>query len=164
MLRQLSALSVLAAAGLAGCTMPGGEGSGSQEILCPASGCAPQSRPSGEARALLKTAGEIALGRGFRRTRVTKSGSLESGQSEAFPVRLEAGEKYLAVGLCEEACLDLDLAFYNEQDFEVASDTLEDDIPIIEFSPEVGGSYILRTEMIRCDMEPCRFGVGVYRQ
>lgn len=159
MLKQISALSVLAVFSLTGCASVN-----EPDRLCPASGCTEPSRPSGDAKALLRNAGDIALGRGFRTNVVSTSGRLDSGKSNGFPYLMMPGRKYLLVGLCDMQCADLDAGIYHVEGTEIASDTAEDAIPIVEISPDEEMTVIIRIKMIRCDWEPCQYGVGVYRQ
>ena len=159
MLKQIWALSVLAFFGLTGCTSVT-----EQAELCAASGCTQPSRPVGDAKALLKNASDIALGRGFRTNVVTTSGRLDSGKSSGFPYLLMPGRKYLVVGLCDTQCADLDAGVYEVEGLEIASDTAEDAIPIFELSPDEETTAIIRIKMIRCDLEPCQYALGVYRE
>jgi hypothetical protein len=112
---------------------------------------------------LLRIASDIALGRGFRTNVVTTSGRLDSGRDFGFPYLLMPGRKYLLVGLCDTQCVDLDAGIYQVDGTEIASDTAEDAIPIVELDTEEEVTTIIRVEMIRCDAEPCHYAIGVYR-
>lgn len=46
-------------------------------------------------------------------TRFNNGGQLTHGDSEAYTVTLEAGSSYMLRGVCDEDCLDLDLALYD---------------------------------------------------
>jgi len=111
---------------------------------------------------LQREARQIARGRGFGSLRGLATGRLFSRQTGGLRVNLKAGESYLAIGLCDENCTDLDLAIYDVHGVEIASDTLEDAIPIIEFAPKKTGDFMLRTRLIRCDFEPCVYVTGTF--
>ncbi|MEM1052878.1 MAG: hypothetical protein AAGI28_12370 [Pseudomonadota bacterium] len=131
------------------------------------SGCATTSAPKTSAeifKDLRQEARAIALGRGYAGSHTFNGGMLEERQSGVLRFTLKAGERYVAIGLCDEQCKDIDLGVYDKNGFEIASDRQEDAIPIVELVPEKGGLAFFRMKMIRCDAEPCRYGVGVYRQ
>lgn len=130
-------------------------------------GCATTSAPKTSAevaKGLQREAKNIAAGRGFSQVQVFNAGSLDERQSGILRFALKAGERYVAIGLCDEPCKDIDLGVYDEEGFEIASDTMEDAVPIAELSPDMDTMAIIRVKMIRCDFEPCRYGVGVYRE
>lgn len=131
------------------------------------SGCATTAAPKTSADLIKDLQGEaraIARGRGYTGSQVFNGGSLEERESGMLRLRLEGSERYIAIGLCDEQCKDIDLAVYDEDGFEIASDRQEDAIPIVEFGPGEDGAAVFRVKMVRCDAEPCRYGVGVYRE
>lgn len=106
----------------------------------------------------------IARGRGYTGSQVFNGGSLEERESGMLRFTLKGGERYIAIGLCDEQCKDIDLGVYDQEGSEIASDRQEDSIPIVELAPEEDGVAVFSVKMIRCDAEPCRYGVGVYRE
>lgn len=131
------------------------------------SGCATTPAPKTSAEVvkdLQREARAIARGRGYSGSQVFNGGVLEERETGMLCLRLEGGERYIAIGLCDEPCKDIDLGVYDEGGSEIASDRQEDAIPIVELAPEEDTVVFFRTKMVRCDAEPCRYGVGVYRE
>lgn len=130
-------------------------------------GCTATNAPKGPAlimKELQKEARLIAGGRGYDRTLTQATGSLGNRERKVTEVDLEAGEKYLVVGLCDENCLDIDLEVRDGEGFELASDTLDDAVPIFVVQPDKAGRHLMGTKMIACKSELCIFTVGIYRQ
>lgn len=131
------------------------------------SGCATTTVPKTSAEVvkdLGREARAIARGRGYTGSRVFNGGSLDERQSGLLRFTLKGGKHYIAIGLCDEQCKDIDLGVFDQDGFEIASDTMEDAIPIIELKPDKDTVAIFRTKMIRCDLKPCHYGVGIYRK
>ena len=131
------------------------------------SGCAATIAPKTSAeivRDLGRKARAIARGRGYAGSQVFNGGALDERKSGMLNFTLKGGERYIAIGLCDEQCKDIDLGVYDKAGVEIASDRQEDAIPIVELAPEKDGVALFRVKMIRCDWEPCRYGVGVYRE
>jgi len=130
-------------------------------------GCVSTSAPKTSAevaKGLGREAENIAAGRGFTGSQVFDSGSLDERQSSLLRFSLKRGERYVAIGLCDAQCKDIDLGVYDQDGFGIASDTMEDAIPIIELDPDKDTMAMFRLKMIRCDLEPCQYGVGIYRE
>ena len=114
-------------------------------------------------RDLSREARAIARGRGYASSQAFNGGSLEERETGTLRYALKAGERYIAIGLCDEPCKDIDLIVEDENGREIASDTREDAIPIVELAPKEDQMAVFRVKMIRCDLQPCRYGVGLYR-
>lgn len=130
-------------------------------------GCASLSAPRTSAEVasgLQREAKNIAAGRGFAGSQAFNAGALDERQSGTLRYALKAGERYIAIGLCDEQCKDIDLGVYDEDGVEIASDRQEDAIPIVEFGADEDALAVVRVKMIRCDLEPCEYGVGAYRE
>ena len=91
-------------------------------------------------------------------------GKLAHGATETYSVTLEAGHSYMLMGVCDEDCLDLDLALYDGYGDLVSRDDSEDDAPVVEVSVAVGGEFTLQVTMFQCNAAPCYYGVGLYGQ
>lgn len=113
---------------------------------------------------LEREARAIARGRGFAGSQAFSGGSLDERETGELRYALKGGERYVAIGLCDEQCKDIDLGVYDEAGMELASDRQEDAIPIVELAPESDAIAIFRIKMIRCDEQPCSYGVGIYRK
>lgn len=111
---------------------------------------------------LLNMARGIASDRGYASTHSRYNGSLNNNQTETVTLDLDAGTSYLVVGVCDGDCSDLDLWINDENGYEVDSDVLDDDTPILEVTPRRNARFSIRTKMITCSAEPCYYGIGVY--
>ena len=131
------------------------------------SGCMTAAEPKTSAevvRDLGREARAIARGRGFSGSEAFSGGSLEERETGTLRFTMKSGERYIAIGLCDESCKDIDLIVQDEKGSEIASDTQEDAIPIVELAPDgdVVADFVVK--MIRCDRAPCAYGVGIYRE
>ena len=90
------------------------------------------------------------------------NGSLDAGDEETHSVSLQAGNRYMMVGACDNDCSDLDLRLYDPNDNQVDVDIELDDTPVVEVSPSRSGTYRVEAVMVSCSTEPCFYGVGVY--
>ena len=113
---------------------------------------------------LAREARAIARGRGYASSQAFSGGSLEEREEGTLRYTLRAGERYIAIGLCDEPCKDIDLVVEDESGLELASDRKEDAIPIVELAPKAETIALFRVKMIRCDRAPCAYGAGVYRE
>jgi hypothetical protein len=111
---------------------------------------------------LLDAAQGIARERGYSSTHSRHNGSLSNDQTETVTLDLDAGTSYLVIGVCDGDCSDLDLWINDENGYEIDSDVLEDDTPILEVTPVRNARFSVRTKMIACSAEPCYYGLGVY--
>jgi len=111
---------------------------------------------------LLGTAAGMAKERGFSSTHSRHNGSLNVNQTETVTLDLNAGTSYMVIGLCDQDCSDIDLWISDENGYEIDSDTLEDDVPIVEVTPRRNARFSIRAKMITCNVEPCFYGIGVY--
>lgn len=131
------------------------------------SACATTAAPGTSAeivKDLAREAKAIARGRGYASSQAFNGGVLEERETGTLRYTLKGGERYIAIGLCDDQCKDIDLGIYDDEGSEIASDIQEDAIPIVELAPEDDRVAVFRVKMIRCDAEPCQYGVGVYRE
>jgi hypothetical protein len=92
------------------------------------------------------------------------SGALTSTERDSLQVSLHEGDAYVLTGVCDEDCADLELAVYSENGYEVAAASSAGGTPIVRLTPRATGRYLVRVVMARCDNNPCRYGIGVYRR
>jgi hypothetical protein len=89
-------------------------------------------------------------------------GSLNESEVAPHPGTFEPGADYLIVGRCDVDCTDLDLELSSSDGSVVAEDRDADDKPYVRFRARAG-SYRLRVIMSSCQLEPCAYGLRVYR-
>ena len=67
-----------------------------------------------------------------------------NGGSSSITVHLEGGTKYVFVGGGDDDVTDIDIAISNSYGTVLASDTKNDNYPIVEFTPTYTGTYTLK--------------------
>lgn len=100
---------------------------------------------------------------GYRRTHELFFDYLNHDQYQYVTVDTR-GVRYLVVGACDNDCTDLDFVLYDENGNYIDGDTGDDDIPMVEVTPRRTGTFELRVRMYECSVNPCYWGVGVYRR
>lgn len=114
--------------------------------------------------AQLDSAAQLARQEGFSSTHSRYSGSLDQGESRTVTLDLDAGTSYMIIAPCDQDCSDIDLWLYDENGNLIDEDVLPDDLPIVQVTPIRDARFSLRTRMIRCSVEPCFYGIGVFGQ
>lgn len=87
---------------------------------------------------------------------------LQPGTDHRWQVELVGGTAYRFIGACDNECSNVDMELIDvSTGGVVASDMLADDIPVVEFTPEANGRYIVRLLMQTCTVAPCFAGARV---
>ncbi|HJU86984.1 MAG TPA: hypothetical protein VJ788_06425 [Gemmatimonadota bacterium] len=86
----------------------------------------------------------------------------DSEPVDNWPVYLSAGSTYRIVGVCDNDCTDFDLSLEDADRNVLVSDVLEDDLPIVNFSPSTSATYWIRPTMVACGVNPCGYGIAVF--
>ena len=68
----------------------------------------------------------------------------------------------MIVGVCDNDCSDFDLALETSDRAVLASDVLDDDVPVVEYAPNKSGTYWIRPTMVACSVNPCGYGIVVF--
>lgn len=102
---------------------------------------------------------------GFEQILATKYAWLNDDETDHYGLKLVAGRTYRIVGACDQDCSDMDLFLYGDETIEslLESDDLEDNIPILNFTPTETKNYRIKIGMYACSTEPCQVGVDVFR-
>lgn len=100
--------------------------------------------------------------RGFAHAVGPLSGALASNRAAQLPLTLRAGQEIRIVGVCDQACEDLDLRVLNPRGDIIALDTRGDDHPVVDLRAEMFGQHTIEVGMIDCRAPRCRFAVNVY--
>ncbi len=95
---------------------------------------------------------------------IADGGGLAPGEIMTFNVPLQAGASYMLMGVCDEDCLDLDLALYDGYNNLISQDATEDDAPVVDVTVTTGGNFTLQVTMYDCRADLCYYGVGLYGQ
>ena len=56
----------------------------------------------------------------------------------------------------------VDLSLEDEDRAVLASDVLQDDLPIVTFTPATSTTYWIRPTMVVCNVNPCGYGIAVF--
>jgi hypothetical protein len=84
------------------------------------------------------------------------------GTDHRWQIDLVAGTPYRFLGACDDDCSNLDIELIDvSTGGVVASDMLADDFPIVDFTPQANGRYIVRMLMQTCTVAPCFAGTRV---
>jgi hypothetical protein len=86
---------------------------------------------------------------------------LNEGASQDYNVTMIAGVPYKIAGVCDNDCPDLDIKLLDGSGNELASDSLTDSLPIVEYRPGQTGNYRVRVVMYDCNVNPCSAGLTV---
>jgi hypothetical protein len=100
----------------------------------------------------------------YRRTHDLYFDRLNHRREQNITLQLRAGVDYVIAGACDRDCSDLDFTLYDENGNYIDSDTGSDDFPIVEVTPQWTGPFTLKVHMYQCSVNPCHWGVGVYRR
>jgi hypothetical protein len=99
---------------------------------------------------------------GFTEIGDERVGSLNTDQTFTLPIALQAGTDYRLAGVCDQDCFDLDLVLKDPRGEEVASDVLEDALPILAHVADTTGEYQVEVIMIACGLEPCSYRLAAF--
>lgn len=100
--------------------------------------------------------------RGFAHAVGPLAGTLAANHAAQLPLTLRAGQDIRIVGVCDQACADLDLRVLNPRGDIVALDTRSNDRPVVDLRAEMFGQHTIEVGMINCNAPRCRYAVNVY--
>jgi hypothetical protein len=106
----------------------------------------------------------VALSQKLIRSHDPVIGQLRNTQNGIVTIRVESGIGYLIVGACDEDCDDLDFFLYDAANNLLAKDDEYGDIPLVTYDGGPANEVSLRVRMYSCQLEPCAFGVAVFRE
>ncbi len=99
---------------------------------------------------------------GFTEVGDERRGSLNTDQTINLPLTLQESLEYRVVAVCDIDCWDLDLALLDSTGTEVASDFMDDDLPILSFVADATGEYQVEVIMVACGVEPCAYRFSTF--
>lgn len=100
--------------------------------------------------------------RGFAHAVGPLSGMLSSATTAQLPLTLRAGQEIRIVGVCDQACADLDLRVVNPRGEVLALDTRSNARPVVDLRADMFGQHTIEVSMVDCRAPRCRFAVNVY--
>ena len=90
-------------------------------------------------------------------------GRMGEGKTDSWTLHFEKGTEYKIVGACDKDCSDLDIEILDGSDV-LTRDVLDDDAPVVSFSPKASGQLRVKVTMAKCSDEPCFFGFGIFQK
>jgi hypothetical protein len=181
MMRQ-TILATAAILALAACN-PSGSGpqlppvqAGAQApvTLSPPTGTVQQAQVTEEVRQQLITqigqyldqyAGQFASGMARPTGFTDQIGPMQPGTDSRFVMELTGGTPYAFLGACDGDCTNVDIELIDMRTGGVvASDMLPDDYPVVNFTPQANGQYMVRTILQTCTVAPCYTGMRALTQ
>lgn len=91
-----------------------------------------------------------------------EAAEMQPGTDHRWQVELVGGTPYRLIGACDDDCSNLDMELIDvATGGVVASDMLQDDFPLVDFTPQANGRYIVRLLMQTCSVAPCFAGARV---
>ena len=91
-----------------------------------------------------------------------ENAEMQPGTDHRWQVELAGGTAYRVIGACDDDCTNMDLELIDvSTGGVVASDMLDDDFPVVSFTPQANGRYIVRLLMQTCGVAPCFAGARV---
>lgn len=124
---------------------------------------AAQSRWDRQVDARITQASATLRGRAYRPAGVAGRGTLNTGESATFSIKLPAGAESALTGVCDDDCADLDLSLStNGYDIDAARGS--GNAPILRVTPAAPTTYTVTVRMSSCRVNPCWFAVAAFRQ
>ncbi len=85
--------------------------------------------------------------------------TIQPGTDLQSPVELKAGTPYSFFGVCDVDCSNVDLELLNGTTGEVVgADLLNDDYPVVNFTPQADARFFVRVILRSCTQSPCYVG------
>lgn len=85
---------------------------------------------------------------------------MQPGTDHRWLVNLTGNTAYTFIGACDGDCHNIDIELIDmHTGGVVASDTLPDDYPVVEFTPSANAQYMARVILQNCTTAPCYVGM-----
>jgi hypothetical protein len=75
---------------------------------------------------------------------------------------VKKGETYLTIGVCEEACEDIDIIVKDAAGNVLSNDETFGADPFVVFAPQKSGRVSVILAMNECGEDACEYGLGFY--
>ena len=111
----------------------------------------------------LITYGLLAAEVGWEITDDSKSGVLGTESVDAMKVSLTNGS-YMAIAVCDDDCIDLDLFVIGPNEEEIGSDVELDADPIVTFDVTRPGQYTVGAAMESCKVADCAYSIQIFQK
>jgi hypothetical protein len=93
-------------------------------------------------------------------------GTLLEGGIDLVDTRLRGARQgqYMVVGACDAFCDDLDIALFNGSGQVVDYNVDAVNLPYVRIDDPNRSHHSVAVEMVRCYLEPCAYGLAVFRR
>lgn len=133
-------------------------------VLAPRSLDGQQSRWQRQVQAHLERASAKLLADGYTPLHAARDGQLDNEEVEPDTITFAAGWSYVLLGACDDDCGGLELGLFAANGYEVDAARRAGNAPIVRVTPRETQRYRFTVRMTGCGMNPCWYGVGVYRR
>lgn len=117
-----------------------------------------------QVRQQLERAAQTLRREGSGRAHSVQVGLMNAEESEAFRLTLPSDASYALIGACDNDCTSLHLVVYNDAgNYEVAAARTANEAPVVQLTPQAATRYRVKVVMASCRMNPCWYGIAVYR-
>lgn len=99
---------------------------------------------------------------GYARAAEALTGGLRQGGRERQVLSLRRGQAYRVLGVCDEACGDLDLRLYNQDGDLIDEDTRAVEDPMINIRPGPDGEMTVEVIMYACAAASCYYAISLF--
>lgn len=123
-----------------------------------------QGRWERQVQAHLAQAGATLVASGYQTSPHHSAGQLNNGETASDTVTLSAGSSYVLVGVCDDDCRGLELGLFAANGYEVDAARRAGNAPIIRVTPRETQRFRFTIRMTGCGMNPCWYGVRVFRR
>ena len=101
--------------------------------------------------------------KGYSLADVAQTSLLDAGSSETVDITLPVGSDYIIMGVCDNACLDLDLSLMSGG-IELSTDVTDDDWPLVSVTPTGKPNYQVKVTMYNCSTPNCGYQLTVWKK
>lgn len=105
--------------------------------------------------------GIVLKDEGWQITDHQKNGTLGSDDVSALKVNLSPGN-YMAVGVCDDDCTDLDVYTFGPGDAELGRDIETDAEAVVTFTVSDAGQHVIGASMESCDAAVCAYRLQLF--
>ncbi len=105
--------------------------------------------------------GIVLKDEGWQITDHQKNGTLGSDARTALEVNLSPGN-YMAVGVCDDDCKDLDVYTFGPGDAELGRDIETDAEAVVPFTVSDSGQHVIGASMESCEAAVCAYRLQIF--
>ncbi len=92
------------------------------------------------------------------------TGALDNGETASDTVTLTGGAAYVLLGVCDDDCAALELGLLAANGYEVDAARRSGNAPIVRVTPRETMRYRVTIRMTGCGMNPCWYGLRIFRR